>query len=101
MDTLGIKDAAGCGCELSLPANMGMLDEQLIIGGILSRVPSGEITEDYPDDKPMQICLLYGNSTEGDPVHGVWGYNAREHFAVLITVYRPDPGRWIEWRARR
>jgi hypothetical protein len=34
-------------------------------------------------------------------VHSVWAYNQENQWAVLITVYRPDPRRWIDWRTRR
>ena len=37
----------------------------------------------------------------GEPVHSVWAYNREPEFAVLITTYRPDPDRWIDWRTRR
>jgi hypothetical protein len=37
----------------------------------------------------------------GDPVHSVWAYNKQTQWAVLITVYRPDPDLWINWRERR
>ena len=31
----------------------------------------------------------------------VWAYNEHTGWAALITVYRPDPQRWIDWRQRR
>lgn len=61
----------------------------------------GEIIEDYPTDRPFPSCLIYGNTFEGQPVHTVWAYNAKNHWGVLITVYRPDPQLWINWRVRR
>jgi hypothetical protein len=62
----------------------------------------GEIIEQYSDDKPYPSCLVYGTTFAGDPVHSVWGgYNEDNKWAVLITVYRPDPERWVEWRTRR
>ena len=64
-------------------------------------VLDGEVIEEYPDDKPFPSCLIYGRTTSTYPLHSVWGYNADERSAVLITAYRPDPGRWVEWRIRR
>lgn len=61
----------------------------------------GEIIEDYPDDKPYPSCLIYGNTFSQKPVHSVWAYNQENRWAVVITVYRPDPQRWIDWRTRR
>jgi hypothetical protein len=51
------------------------------------------------DDTPYPSCLVFSDS-EG-PLHSVWAYNEDTSWAVLITVYRPDPQRWINWRARR
>ncbi|MYC97252.1 MAG: hypothetical protein F4X14_20030 [Caldilineaceae bacterium SB0661_bin_32] len=31
----------------------------------------------------------------------VWAFNQENLWAVLLTVYRPDPGRWSNWRDRR
>lgn len=62
---------------------------------------NGEIIENYPDDKPYPSCLIYGHTFSGDPVHSVWAFNDQNQWAVLITVYRPDPKRWINFRKRR
>jgi len=68
---------------------------------IFFSVLQGEIIEDYPTDKPYPSCLIYGDSFTGQPIHSVWAYNPETGWAVLITVYRPDPARWINWRTRR
>ena len=64
-------------------------------------VERGEIIETYPSDRPFPSCLVYGSTVEGAPVHSVWAYNQDTRWAVLVTVYRPDPERWIDWRRRR
>ena len=61
----------------------------------------GEIIEYYPDDKPYPSCLIYGLNFNQEPIHSVWAYNAENKWAVLITVYRPDPDQWIDWKKRR
>ena len=61
----------------------------------------GAIIEEYLDDSPYPSVLIFGQNFSGDPVHSVWAYNELKHWAVLITVYRPDPKRWIEWRVRK
>ncbi len=68
---------------------------------IFFSVLQGEIIEDYPTDKPYPSCLIYGESFTGEPIHSVWAYNLETKWAVIITVYRPDPNRWIDWRTRR
>jgi hypothetical protein len=57
--------------------------------------------EEYPNDKPYPSCLVYGDTFSCKPVHSVWAYNREKLSAVLITVYRPDPKRWIRWKKRR
>jgi len=68
---------------------------------IFFSVIQGEIIEQYAKDRPFPSCLVYGCTFEGEPVHSVWAYNEQTRWAVLITVYRPDPERWINWRKRR
>lgn len=75
--------------------------DHLSFDEIFGSVFRGEVIEDYPDDWPYPSCLVYGETFRGDPVHSVWAYNEASQWAVLITVYRPDPNRWIDWRTRR
>ena len=77
------------------------LADHLSFDAVFFSVVQGEIIEDYPDDRPYPSCLIYGDNFSGDPVHSVWVYNGDNQWAVLITVYRPDPERWINWRTRR
>lgn len=76
-------------------------EDRLTIGDVFFSVLHGEIIEDYPTDKPYPSCLVYGRTADGNPVHTVWAYNEANSWAVLITVYRPDPSRWVGWRERR
>lgn len=62
---------------------------------------NGEIIEDYPSDNPYPSCLVFGKTSDGDPVHCVWGYESESKIAILITVYRPDPNLWINWKQRK
>jgi hypothetical protein len=75
--------------------------DRLSLDEIYFSVLHGEIIERYPADKPYPSCLIYGRTFGGDPVHSVWAYNKQSRWAVLITVYRPDPELWIDWRKRR
>ena len=68
---------------------------------IFFSVFQGEIIKEYPDDKPFPSCLIFGSTASGEPVHSVWAYNEENRWAVLITAYRPDPERWVNWRERR
>ena len=75
--------------------------DHLSFDKILVSVFHGKIIEDYPNDWPYPSCLIYGDTFGGEPVHSVWTYNAKNRWAAPITVYRPDPNRWIDWRTRR
>lgn len=75
--------------------------DHLSFDGIFYSVLLGEIIEEYPEDRPYPSCLIYGDTFDGEPVHSVWAYNQENRWAVLITIYRPDPDRWINWRTRR
>ena len=75
--------------------------DHLSFDEIFTSVLQGEIIENYPDDKPYPSCLIFGKTFSQEPVHSVWAYNQETRWAVLITLYRPDPARWLDWRTRR
>ena len=75
--------------------------DELTFDEIYFSVMHGEIIEHYPDDRPYPSCLIYGMTFSDDPVHSVWAYNEENQWAVLVTVYRPDPDLWINWRERK
>ena len=75
--------------------------DHLRLEDVFFSVLRGAIIEEYPDDNPYPSCLIYGENFGGEPLHSVWAYNDENQWAVLITVYRPDPAQWIDWRKRR
>ncbi|MEA5535085.1 DUF4258 domain-containing protein [Crocosphaera sp. XPORK-15E] len=75
--------------------------DNLTLEEILNSVTKGEIIENYDDDKPYPSCLIYGDNQKQEPIHSVWAYNEDTGYAVLITVYRPSPEKWINCRTRR
>lgn len=68
-----------------------------IVEALLSE--GAEIIENYPTDPRGASCLVLGFTTERSPIHIVCGL-ARE-LVIVITVYRPDPNEWIDWRKRK
>jgi len=76
-------------------------EDRLSCKDVYQSVLHGKIIEDYPTDTPYPSCLIYGRNNDGDPIHSVWAYNPDNRWAVLITVYRPDPSQWINWIERR
>ena len=76
-------------------------NDNLKLEPILFSAIKGEIIENYSNDRPYPSCLIYGVSQQQEPIHSVWAYNQDNGWAILITVYRPDPQQWINWRTRR
>ena len=102
MDIAAIREAIQANrIRITDHADEEVAADRLAFDDIYHSVLGGEIIEDYPTSKPYPSCLIYGSTSGGEPVHTVWAYNERTHGAVLITVYRPDPDRWINWRQRR
>lgn len=58
-----------------------------------------EIIEDYPDDPRGHSALVLGFTLGGKPLHAVWSIH--ENLAILITIYRPEPRLWTNWRIRK
>lgn len=50
---------------------------------------TGEIIEDYPDDKPFPTALFLGWLQE-EPFHVVTALDPVSGYCFVITVYRPD-----------
>jgi hypothetical protein len=102
MDISDIKRAVGAGrVKITGHADAEAQNDLLSFDEIFYAVLDGEIIADYPDDKPYPSCLVFGRSFSGDPIHSVWAYNEQTQWAVLITVYRPDPAKWANWRKRK
>lgn len=62
-------------------------------------IATGEIIEDYPDDKYGPSCLIFGLTVANRPIHIQCSYPTRP-LIKIITLYEPDPQRWIDFRIR-
>ena len=69
-----------------------------VLGGILEAV----VVEEY-SDYPKGPCVLFlQKDRTGAPIHVVWGIpKGHDKLVVLVTAYRPDPGRWDQSFTRR
>jgi hypothetical protein len=61
---------------------------------------NAEVIEDYPEDRYGPSCLIYGTTAEGRRLHIQCSYPSRPMVKV-ITLYEPDPTRWVDFRIRR
>jgi len=59
-----------------------------------------QLIENYPDDPRGASCLLLGFTEQGLPIHFVCGISLPD-MLIIITVYRPDPEQWVDWRIRK
>lgn len=61
-------------------------------------IMSGEVIEEYPEDKYSPSCLIYGKTQSGRDLHVQLSLPPK---IVVITTYEPEPDEWIECRVRR
>ena len=62
---------------------------------------TGDIIEEYPDDKPYPSRLVDGQA-HGRALHVVVAYNVANQELIVITAYSPDPSKWeSDFRRRR
>lgn len=59
---------------------------------------SGEVIEEYPEDKYSPSCLIYGKTKNGRDLHVQLSLPPK---VIIITTYEPDPREWIECKIRR
>lgn len=63
-------------------------------------IATSEILEDYPTDKYGPSCLVLGFTAASRPIHAQVSDSSRPVIKV-VTVYEPEPERWINHRQRR
>ncbi len=68
---------------------------------VVEAVGSVEVVEEYPDDLPYSSALVLGFSSRLRPLHMVCAYDDVEDSLTIVTVYQPDPDRWINFRSRK
>ena len=62
-------------------------------------VMTGEIIEDYPNDKYGPSCLFFGMTAENRPLHIQCSYPSRP-LVKIVTLYEPDEDLWIDFKTR-
>ena len=78
-----------------------MIERRIRREDVIAVVLSGEIIEEYPDDKPFPSALYLGRRDAG-PLHVVIAFDASDRVLHVITAYEPDSDRFgPDFRARR
>ncbi len=76
----------------------GMIKRGIERVEIEEAVITGEVIEEYPDDKYSPSCLIYGRTKSGRDLHIQLSIPPT---IVIITAYEPDESEWIDYRVRR
>jgi hypothetical protein len=89
--------------EISLHAQQERLEDDLDISDVEAAIVHGEILEDYPTDPRGASCLVAGQAGIKS-IHAVLGWarkrDGSERVLRVITVYRPQPPKWKDYRTR-
>lgn len=85
--------------EFSKHAADRMILRHITVIEIRETIQSGEIIEDYPEDKYGPSCLILGQTHHDRFLHIQCSYPSRP-FVKVITVYEPDPQEWINFKVR-
>lgn len=59
-----------------------------------------QIIEDYPEDKYGPSILILGFTKKQRPLHIHCSYPSRSVLKI-ITLYEPDPNKWINFKRRK
>lgn len=86
--------------EFSKHATDQTILRDISVQEIRETIWGGEVIEDYPDDKYGPSCLVFGFNAKRRPIHIQCSYPSRT-IVKVITVYEPDPEKWIDFKIRR
>jgi len=86
--------------EFSQHATDQSIIRHISVQEIYDAIADSEIIEDYPNDKYGPSCLLLGFTKTRRPLHIQCSYPSRT-LIKIITLYEPQPSRWIDFRIRR
>jgi hypothetical protein len=86
--------------EFSKHAADRMILRHITVSEIREAIDSGEVIEDYPQDKYGPSCLILGKTKQKRFLHIQCSYPSRS-LVKVITVYEPDPNEWSSFRVRK
>ena len=86
--------------EFSQHATNQSILRHISVRDVRESMEDSEIIEDYPNDKYGPSCLILGITSTRRPLHIQCSYPSRP-LVKIITLYEPDPSRWIAFKTRR
>jgi hypothetical protein len=86
--------------EFSEHALTQSIIRSITVQEVREAIETAEMVEDYPDDKYGPSLLVLGFTGQQRPLHIQCSYPSRP-LIKIITLYEPDPNRWIDYRIRR
>jgi hypothetical protein len=79
-----------------------LAEDGLTAREVLEAIADAVVVEEYPDYPKGPCMLLLQKDRNGVPIHVVWGIpKGQDSPVVLVTAYRPNPGRWDQSFTRR
>lgn len=73
-------------------ARLRMVERGITVNYIIRCIDTGEIIEQYENDKPFPSCLILGADIDGEYIHVVVSHDSE--WIYLITAYHPDAEVW-------
>ncbi|MBI3194202.1 MAG: DUF4258 domain-containing protein [Ignavibacteriae bacterium] len=98
MEIKNIHDCIKQGLFFKIHATEVMNERDIEISEIKEALISGEIIEEYPDDKYGPTCLIFGLTKQLRPLHILVTYTIP---LWVITTYEPDEQLWINYKVRK
>ena len=84
-----------------LHASKRLFEREISDNEVETILKNGEIIENYDDDYPLPSVLINGITENNRPLHCVVAINHNEKQLIIVTVYEPDPMKWLNNFTRR